>query len=238
MYFFSVLIPGKIPLMILSSATLFPDSILPLHIFEPRYRRMLSEVLESRRMFAVTMRRPGTRREVPMPVGCLGVVRVCVEASDGSSNLLLLGLKRIQCVGAARYKPYRVERVEPLDTTGEEVPEIPLLRDRLLTMVKNRLGQGMDGNIPSALPGMMLQSPVVPPDTGLSGFSAKYGMDILKKLDSAHRLADFVASTLLRNPLERQVVLESLDIKTRLVNVSHFLSMEIERNNMGPEGYA
>jgi len=199
---------------------------------------MLSEVLESRRMFAVTMRRPGTRREVPMPVGCLGVVRVCVEASDGSSNLLLLGLKRIHCVGAARYKPYRVERVEPLDTTGEEVPEIPLLRDQLLTMVKDCLGQGMDCDIPFTLPGMMLQSPVVPPDTGLSRFSAKYGMDILKKLDSAHRLADFVASTLLRNPLERQVVLESLDIKTRLVNVSHFLSMEIERNNMGPEGYA
>jgi hypothetical protein len=45
-------------------------------------------------------------------------------------------------------------------------------------------------------------------------------------------------SNLLRNPLERQVVLESLDIKTRLVNVLHFLSMEIERNNMGPEGYS
>jgi len=96
----------------------------------------------------------------------------------------------------------------------------------------------MNGDLPSALPGMMLQSPVAPPDTVLSGMTAKNGMDILKKLDTAHRLADFVASTLLRNPLERQVVLESLDIKTRLVNVSHFLSMEIERNNMGPEGYS
>ncbi len=46
------------------------------------------------------------------------------------------------------------------------------------------------------------------------------------------------ASKLLRNPLERQVVLASLDIKTRLVNVSRFLSMEIERNNMGPDGYS
>ncbi|MDP6914094.1 MAG: hypothetical protein QGF29_03215 [Verrucomicrobiota bacterium] len=45
------------------------------------------------------------------------------------------------------------------------------------------------------------------------------------------------ASKLLRNPLERQVVLASLDIKTRLVNVSYFLLMEIERNNMGPDGY-
>ena len=76
--FFSVLIPGKIPLMILSSATLFPDAILPLHIFEPRYWRMLSDVLESQRMLAIGMRRPGTRREVPMPVACLGLVRVCV----------------------------------------------------------------------------------------------------------------------------------------------------------------
>jgi hypothetical protein len=45
-------------------------------------------------------------------------------------------------------------------------------------------------------------------------------------------------SNLLRNPLERQVVLESLDIKSHLVSASHFLSMEIERNNMGPEGYS
>lgn len=93
--FFSVHIPGEIPMIILNSATLFPDSILPLDIFEPRYRRMLSEVLESGRMFAVAMRRSGTRRDVPMTVACLGVVRVCVEDFDESSNLLHLGLKRI-----------------------------------------------------------------------------------------------------------------------------------------------
>jgi len=57
-----MLIPGKIPLMILSSTTLFPDAILPLHIFEPRYRRMLSDILALHRIFAIAMRRPGTRR--------------------------------------------------------------------------------------------------------------------------------------------------------------------------------
>ena len=140
------------------------------------------------------------------------------------------------CVGAARYKPYRVERVEPLDNTGEEAPEVSGLRDRLLTMVKDRLGQGMGAELPSALPGIMLQSPVAPPDFELSGMTPKYRMDIFEKLDSAHKLADLVASTLLRNPLERQVVLESLDIETRQVNVSRFLSMEIERNTPGPQG--
>ncbi len=80
--------------MILSNATLFPGAILLLHIFEPRYRRMLSDVLESHRMFAIAMRRPGTRREVPMPVACLGVVRVCVGVPDGTSNLLRNPLER------------------------------------------------------------------------------------------------------------------------------------------------
>jgi len=63
-----VLISGKTPLMILRNATLFPGASLLLHIFEPRYRRMLSDVLESHRMFAIAMRRPGTRREVSMPL--------------------------------------------------------------------------------------------------------------------------------------------------------------------------
>ena len=73
--FFPVLIPGKTPLMILSNATLFPGAILPLHIFEPRYGRMLSDVLESHRMFAIAMRRQcvgGARREVP---GCMPMVK-------------------------------------------------------------------------------------------------------------------------------------------------------------------
>ncbi|MBT4902456.1 MAG: hypothetical protein HOH62_01860 [Verrucomicrobia bacterium] len=48
-------------------------------------------------------------------------------------------------------------------------------------------------------------------------------MDILEKLDSVHKLADFVASILLRDPHARQVVPEPLDIKTRLVNVCCFL---------------
>jgi hypothetical protein len=130
-----------------------------------------------------------------------------------------------------------VERVEPLDSTGEEAPEVSGLRDRLLTMVKDRLGQGMGAELPSALPGMMLQSPLGSPDNVLSGMTPKYGMDILEKLDSAHKLADFVASTLLRDPHARQVVFESLDIKTRLVNVCRFLSMEIEPNTQGPQGH-
>ena len=230
MYFSPVRIPDKIPLMILPNATLFPEAIIPLHIFEPRYRRMLSDVLKSHRMFAVVMRRPGTSNEIPMPVACVGLIRVCVGAPDGTSNLLLLGLKRVQCTGAARYKPYRVERVEPLENAGEEAAGLSRLRDQLVKMVRNRLGQELGEALQSALPRMMLEAPTASMGNGMSAMSAKNGMDILVKLDSASKLADFVASTLLSNPLQRQIVLESLHLKTRLENVSNFLSLEIERD--------
>lgn len=223
-----VRIPDKIPLMILPNTTLFPEAIIPLHIFESRYRRMLSDVLKSHRMFALAMRRPGASSEIPMPVACVGLIQVCVGAPDGKSNLLLLGLKRVQCAGAARYKPYRLERVEQLESTGEEAVGLSRLRDQLVKMVRSRLGQELDQVLQSALPRMMLEAPTPSMGGEVSSMSAKNGIDSLLKLDSVSRLADFVASTLLSNPSHRQIVLESLDLKTRLENLSSFLSIEIE----------
>jgi Lon protease-like protein len=49
-------IPREIPVMTLDNATLFPQALLPLHIFEPRYRQMLSDALHSNRMFSVAGR--------------------------------------------------------------------------------------------------------------------------------------------------------------------------------------
>jgi len=48
--------------MTLPNATLFPQALLPLYIFEPRYRQMLAEALHSSRMFAVAMQKPGNTR--------------------------------------------------------------------------------------------------------------------------------------------------------------------------------
>ena len=64
-------LPCEVPVMTLPDATLFPQALLPLHIFEPRYRRMLADVLESDRMFSVAMQKPDCRRETPSPVAGL-----------------------------------------------------------------------------------------------------------------------------------------------------------------------
>src|SRR6267154_1999339 len=58
-------LPSEIPVMTLPEATLFPQALLPLYIFEPRYRQMLADALHSNRMFSVAMRKPGSTRESP-----------------------------------------------------------------------------------------------------------------------------------------------------------------------------
>src|SRR6266850_4519799 len=100
-------LPREVPVMILSNATLFPQALLPLYIFEPRYRRMLADALQTHRMFAIAMQRPGRSRETPSTIAGLGLIRVSVDNPDGTSHLILQGVTRVELEGAARYKPYR-----------------------------------------------------------------------------------------------------------------------------------
>ena len=48
-----ITLPDEVPVMTLAEATLFPQALMPLHIFEPRYRAMLRDVLAGDRLFAV-----------------------------------------------------------------------------------------------------------------------------------------------------------------------------------------
>src|SRR5689334_25299008 len=97
-------IPPEVPVMTLPNATLFPQALLPLYIFEPRYRQMLADALHSNRMFSVAMQKPGNSREIPAPVAGLGLIRVSVGHRDGTSHLILQGIARVELQEAVRYK--------------------------------------------------------------------------------------------------------------------------------------
>src|SRR4051812_31236393 len=98
-----MVLPPEVPVMTLPNAILFPQALLPLYIFEPRYQRMLSDALHSHRMFAVAMRRPDSKRETPMAVAGLGIIRASVRNKDGTSHLILQGITRVALSGPVKY---------------------------------------------------------------------------------------------------------------------------------------
>src|SRR5437870_8942276 len=107
-------LPREAPVMTLPSATLFPQALLPLYIFEPRYRRMLTDALKSNRMFSVAMQHPGRSRETPCSVAGLGLLRVAVDHDDGTSHFILQGLAPIELGQTAHQSPSRAQQIRAL----------------------------------------------------------------------------------------------------------------------------
>jgi Lon protease-like protein len=80
----------RLPLFPLS-VVLFPGTPLPLHIFEPRYKRMLADCLLSDRRFGITPVNGSSEGPVPGTIGCIAEVRVNQELPDGRSNIVVIG---------------------------------------------------------------------------------------------------------------------------------------------------
>ena len=196
--------------MVLPNATLFPQAFLPLHIFEPRYRRMLDDALDTHRMFAIARPKPGRRRDIPCAVAGLGLVRASVTAPDGTSNLILEGLARVELTRAVRTRPYRVHRLRPLSSTVHNEQAADALAARLLELVAKHLTQpahrGESVSIQQAGPQDLQKE-----------------TSFITRLDSPAQVADLVSWTLLTDSDERQTLLETLNVESRLRRLIQFL---------------
>lgn len=109
---------GRVPLFPLPNVVLFPRTLLPLHIFEPRYRQMLADALQGERLMVMALLQPGWEtlpaHQVPpiFPMVGLGRIIAHESLSDGRSNIVLQGLGRALVWGEERdNRPYRTGQV-------------------------------------------------------------------------------------------------------------------------------
>ena len=225
-------LPNEIPVMTLPNTTLFPHALLPLYIFETRYQKMLYDALHSHRMFCVAMQKPGVSREYPSAVGGLGLIRASVHNRDGTSNLILQGVVRVEVGERVRARPYRIHRIRSLNPASRDDVTVDALCAKVLELVAERLNQGFQ--LPVNLLKQMIEGQTVPGgedlEDVLSSYAMKQGMNYLSQLHDPGQLADLVSCTLLPGSHERQMILETLDLEDRLKNLIHFLMAEISRN--------
>src|SRR6185503_14669326 len=107
---------------------LFPSVCLPLHIFEPRYREMVSDALDGDRMIGMVLLRPGWEGEYEgqppiYDVGCSGLITHAERTDDGRYNLVLRGVEKFRVQQEDHARRYRVGTIEP-------IPESLGLQDR------------------------------------------------------------------------------------------------------------
>src|ERR1041384_5740636 len=214
-------IPQEVPVMTLPNATLFPQALLPLYIFEPRYRQMLADALHSNRMFSVAMQRPGSTREVPSPVAGLGLIRVSVGHRDGTSHLILQGLARVELEEAVRYRPYRIQRVKPLQSPPCDNVKVDALVAKVRELLEERIKLGLPFPFP-VMSSEKVESAPTPPS-----FSAKEILGYLDSITDPEQAADLVSCAVLPGAVERQTILETVDVEDRLRHLIQILLVEI-----------
>jgi ATP-dependent Lon protease len=225
-------IPRAVPVMTLRSATLFPQALLPLHIFEPRYRRMLAEALQADRMVSIAMQRPDRAREAPCAVAGLGLIRVAVDHPDGTSHLILQGLTRVELGERVQQRPYRIHRISPLRSARPEGTATEALVARVHKLVEERIALG---GLPFPFAGAA-KSPksTAAPLAGPTPISAHEILKGLRGVPDADQLADLISCALLPGAEERQAMLETVDLEPRLRRLIRFLVVEIDQLRKNP----
>jgi ATP-dependent Lon protease len=117
----------ELPLFPLPEVVLFPGRPLPLHIFEFRYRMMMSTILESDRRFGVLMVDP-VQGEIAK-VGCCAEIVRFQRLPDDRMKILTLGQQRFRVLEYVREKPYRVGLVEWIEDRPPNEDLYPLARE-------------------------------------------------------------------------------------------------------------
>ncbi len=201
-------VPDEVPVMTLPELAFFPQALLPLRIFEPRYRQMLQDVLEGNRLFAVACLDSDAaavdpEREPPHRVACIGLIRACQGNDDGTSNLLLQGLCRVSIEAIVGEEPYRRIRVKALSSEpGAEPGENARLRTELTRLIKLKL---------KLSPG------------GIEGMG-----ELLRSVEDPEIFSDIAAFNLCQSAPVKQRLLETLDVNRRLVLLLQVLRTEID----------
>ena len=207
------MLPAQIPLFPLPNVVLFPEVSLPLHIFEPRYREMVTDALAGDRLIGMVLLRPGWGAEYEghpavYDVGCVGVISHHERLPDGRYNLVLHGVDRVRLTGESHERSYRRAFIEALGDPLPPADRAPLrdARHRLEALVA-----------PMAEPsGGELKIPASIPDTELVNALAQY---------------------LPLEPVEKQALLERDGILSRCHALIELLEMKVILGKCGTSKY-
>lgn len=133
---------SAVPLFPLPGVVLFPRAVLPLHIYEERYKAMTAAALCGDRQIAMALLCPGWERDYYQrpaiePVVCIGTILSHEKLPDGKYNFLLQGHTRAKLIREIEGMPYRLASLEPIVETEVMETDLESERRRVARLFEN-----------------------------------------------------------------------------------------------------
>ncbi len=188
---------SAVPLFPLPNVVLFPRAVLPLHVFEERYKAMTSDALDSNGQIAMALLKPGWEknyyaRPAIEPVVCVGKILTHERLADGKYNFLLQGTMRAKVARehVSGDLAYRTAELIPLEETPVMEIDLGGEREKLISLFgEDELGQTSVGRQFA----QMLSSPLATAD-----------------------IADLIAFNFLEDLELKQLLLADTDVRHRV----------------------
>jgi hypothetical protein len=195
---------GLVPLFPLATVVFFPNTLLPLHVFEPRYRQMVNDVINNERIIGMVLLKPEWEKNYYgnpeiHSVACMGRIVSLEALEDGKFNIVLFGLKRVRILEIVKDLPYRVARVKILEDIHEANEES--YRKRIEDLILRWNG----------MLGKEHESHKIRIDTGLP----------------LENLTDALASLIVSNVFEKQDLLAEANVKKRAEMILNTLEVRL-----------
>ena len=146
----------ELPLFPLPDVVLFPQQLLPLHIFESRYRMLLQTVLETDKRFGIVRINPDNGEMAE--IGCCAEVLQHQTTEDGRSYIVTLGQQRFRVLNITRETPFRSAMVSWMeDEPVADHADLNTLRDKVSSALTDVFSltaklQGRKAELPDDLP--------------------------------------------------------------------------------------
>ena len=199
-----------IPLFPLATPALFPAVRVPLFIFEPRYRQMTEAALAGERVIGmctvVPTGRPGMQGDPQLhPIGCLGLIDAAKQRPDGTWDIAVEGISRFEIQSELDKPEGRLFREAHVRVLEEEVASADIVA-QLRTRVHDRYRELLGLLAPQAVEEFEAQDfDSIPDDVYANTVSLSLDVD----------------------PIEKQSLLESAGVPSRLERVLTVLEFKI-----------
>lgn len=211
----------ELPLFPLNTV-LFPGTIAPLHIFEPRYRQMVVDCQRDDKPFGLVLVKPESEflQEEPYSIGTIADIRNLEQLEDGRYTFMAVGVKRFRIVSQHREKPYLSGLVEPIDDDEEPEQKLAAAMKQASTLFKTYLKMLLE-----AANEMDVQANLPDTPEELSYFIASF-LDIeeaqkqhfLELTSTVKRLQDEVGILRREVPFMRQILSNQLSDDRTMLN--------------------
>jgi ATP-dependent Lon protease len=204
--------PEALPILPLFDATLFPKMVLPLVVMQGESIQLIDEAMSKNRIIGLLVSKEKEMkssylREDLYDVGTSALILKMAKTEDNKAQLLVQGLSRFRVKEILEEQPYLKVQVELINEKEEKDKEIEALMSNLV---------GLFSKVVELSPGLQ-------PEIA----------SMARSIKEASTLADMITSSINSTSEEKQKILETIDIKERLKEVTRLTNYQLEIVELG-----